>query len=304
MKTFRNMHPYNYDGMMPDNIKELISKRGFDGLSDSDREGAGWAQLVNGERILMVDGRILVKYHHAVREPNRAAVLHLANEREQKALEEGREITKELQEELEDQVMNEIIKYAPVKNESVYILICPDDNLLLTSASSAKKSEDACSYLRRTIETLPVTPWGDNSHLSAVITACLASEGADSICNLPENLVINTYGKTVLTGDDNSLKIILDGVSNNTPEARQVIDGMIVRSVEMDLVHRPNNGQLKNLASFMLHIPARGNVHLKAFDYDDDSTDEVECSGQKYITEMLLVAKYTKEILHGLQNIN
>ena len=300
MKTFRNAFPYITDTPIPANIADLLEKHRFDGLSDSDRRGQGWG-YIGDERMIHVDGKFLFRYYFSQRKANPLAVRHLAGERQQKAIDEGRELTGDLIDEIRLQAENEVIKYAPVTSVSVFILFWPAKRLLIASGSTAAKCEDALSMLRRTLDGLSAVPWGLSHTMSHAVTEYMTAKSR--VYKLPDNLVISPFGKVIFSGVlDSSLKIVLDGVQNDTEDAKNMLEGMSARSVEMSLIDRPDNGQIKNQANFVLHMPLSGNVHLKNFDYDDDI--EREGGDMLYIAEMYLVSAYMPDILLALEDFS
>lgn len=297
MKTFRTAFPYVLEKALPDNLEDLIADRGFDGLTDTARLGHGWSHVANDNRLLFVDGKYLLRYLSCQRKPDAVAAARLVDERIQQATEAGREISLDLKLEMQVQAENELMKYAPVSSSVVYLLLWPAQRLLIASSGTVKKCEDALSYLRKTLDTLAVVPWGDSIRLSEVVTEHMTAE--ESIYHLPENLSISTFGKTLFTGVDSSLKVILDGVQNDTDDAKSMLSGMSARAVEMSLVRRPDNGQIENLANFTLQMPNVGNIHFKKYDYDDDvERDDI---AQELISEMHLICSYTQQILSALQ---
>ncbi|MFW5407217.1 recombination-associated protein RdgC [Pectobacterium brasiliense] len=305
MKTFKTLFPYKIDIVLPNNIAELIELKPFNGLNDSSRSASGFAIIGDDFRSVISDGRVLVKYVSASRTANSAAVKQLTNERIDSAIAAGRDITENVKKELEDQAHNEIIRYAPISTWSAYLLICPSEHFIFAAGGNAKKCEEALSLLRHTLGRLPVLPWGFGGIESRMITLHLTSADPDAY-KLPDNLAISRFGKTVVTGtgEDTSLKLTLDGVRNDTKEAKALIEGMAVRAAEMSLVERPANGQIKNLADFVLHLPLSGNPHLKRFDYDNDDPgyESAETEHHRCAVEMLLVAKTTTQILKSLES--
>lgn len=296
MKNFRCAFPYISKTVVPDNINELLIERAFDGLTDSQREGQGWARI-GDERMLTVDGKYLFRYFASKRRPDQLAVQRLVHERIDEVAAEGRDITPELQEELYFQAENDVMKYSPISSTAIYILMWPARRLLLVSGGTASKCEDALLFLRKTLGSLHAMPWGSSYLTATAVTKNMTD--SNSIYKLPSMLAISPYGKTLFTGEDTSLKITLDGVSNDTDDARNILSGMTARSVEMSLFNRPDNGQIENLANFNLVMPPNGNVHFKSFDYDDDM--ERDDLSQALIAEMHIVANYSHQILSGLE---
>lgn len=297
MKNFRSVFPYVTKTPLPDNINNLLEERAFDGLSDSHRSGQGWAK-VGEERIVTVDGKHLLLHQISKRKADQGAVQRLVKERVDQITTEEREITPELMEELHTQAENEVIKYAAISTSTTYILIWPAKHLLLVAGGTASRCEDALSYLRKTLGSLEAMPWHNSYLLSRAVTEIMTF--SDSIYKLPPTLAISPFGKTLFTGEDSSLKIVLDGVSNDTDDAKNILLGMTARTVEMSLQNRPDNGQIENLANFNLVMTKNGNVNFKSFDYDDDI--ERDDYHQDLIAEIHIVANYSLQIMSGLEN--
>ncbi|EKN3944413.1 TPA: recombination-associated protein RdgC [Yersinia enterocolitica] len=304
MKMFKTCFPYLTEIELPADMAELVEKKAFDGLTDSARSGFGWSKIVPDVRMIISDGRALLLYRKSERVENRAAVQQLVEERQKKAEENGIVVSDDLLREFEHTATNEIIRFAPLKTWSAYILICPVEKHIYVSAANAAKCEDALSLLRKTLGSLYATPWGFGGLEATVLSDHLSCEaGKTNYYPLPDSLIISPFGKTIFTGSDSSLKGTFDGVGINSPEAKSLISGMKIRSVEMAFVERPADGQLKNLAEFSLHIPANGNLHFKGYDYDNDermSEEEADDAQHVYAVEMLLVASYTPQIMRNL----
>lgn len=297
MKNFRSAFPYITETSLPDNINDLLEERAFDGLSDSQRYGQGWSKI-GEDRMINVDDKYLLRHQMSKRSADKAAVQRLVKERADRITEEGREITSELMEELNTQAENEVIKYAAISTNITYILIWPAKRLLLVAGGTASKCEKVLSFLRKTLDGLDARPWNDSYLLSMAVTKVMTT--GSSVYKLPPTLAISPFGKTLFNGEDSSLKIVLDGVSNDTDDAKNMLLGMTARSVEMSLQNRPDNGQIENLANFNLVMPKNGNVHFKAFDYDDDA--ERDDYYQDLIAEIHIVSNYAIQIMTGLEN--
>ena len=163
MKTFRTAFPFVLDTLPPGNFEDLVNARAFNGLTDTMRKGQGWRLVADDKRLLRVDDKFLLCHLSSERKADRAAVLRLKDERVAAAIESGRDVDIALEFELEQQAENEVIKYAPVKNSAVYLLLCPSKRLLIASGGTSARCEDALSFLRKTIDSLSVMPWGDVS---------------------------------------------------------------------------------------------------------------------------------------------
>lgn len=295
MKTFRTAFPYVLDSKLPEDFEELLTERAFDGLTDTLRNGQGWRCITDNQRMLCVDDKHLICHLASERKADAVAVRRLVDERINAAANDGREVSPELLEEFRVQAENEVIKYAPIKNSAVYLLLWPAKKLLIASGGTAARCEDALSYLRKTIKSLHALPWGVVSVTENVITDYMIHQQG----KLPNDLIISQFGKTTFTGADNSLKVVLDGIQNDTDSAKDLLNGLKARSVEMSLIKRPDDGQIEYLASFVLQLPPGGNIHFKNFDYDDDV--ERDRLGIALIAEMHLVSAYVQQIVKSLQ---
>lgn len=295
MKTFRTAFPYVLDSKLPDNFEELLIERSFDGLTDIQRKGQGWRRVTDDQRLLCVDDKYLICHLASERKADAVAVRRLVDERINAAADDGREVSPELLEEFRVQAENEVIKYAPIKNSVVHLLLWPAKKLLIASGGTSARCEDALSYLRKTIDSLHALPWGVVSVTENAITDYMINQhGA-----LPDDLIISQFGKTTFTGADSSLKVVLDGIQNDTESARELLNDLKARSVEMALIKRPDGGQIEYMANFVLHLPPGGNIHFKNFDYDDDV--ERDSLGMALIAEMHLVSAYVRQIIKSLQ---
>lgn len=295
MKNFRTAFPYVLDTSLPENFDELLIERSFEGLTDTLRKGQGWRIVAEGKRLLCVDDKYLLCHLVSERKPDAVAVRRLVDERINATVDDGRDVSPELLDEYRVQAENEVIKYAPIKNSAVYLLLWPAKKLLVASGTTAARCEDALSYLRKTIGSLHALPWGVVSVTEHAVTEFMLNKRG----TLPADLIISQFGKTVFTGVDSSLKVVLDGIQNDTDSARELLNKLKARSVEMSLIKRPDNGQIEYMAEFVLQLPPGGNIHFKSFDYDDDV--ERESLDAALIAEMHLVSSYARQILKSLQ---
>jgi len=71
---------------------------------------------------------------------------------------QARKLRRKEKEAIKDEVMQDLLPRAFLKNSLTFAYIAPRDNMLVINASSRKKAEELLVYLRRSLGTLPVIP--------------------------------------------------------------------------------------------------------------------------------------------------
>lgn len=302
MKNFKSLFPFKTEEEIPTNIKEKIDEVKFDNLPAGFYSASGFATIANNDRVIESDGRHLFKYVEQSRQVNAHAVEALYQERLQKASEDTIR-DGQLCKELYDQAERESLKYSPIKSSVVFIIVDAATGLVLCGGSTVKKCEDALKKLRSALGTFPVLPLWFGERTTRVLATYIAKPESrpHSGHALPEYLVLSPVGKTVATGADSSQKASFDGIRLTDEGMQSVLAGMDVRSVEMNLIDRPADGQADIKANFVLCSSIQGDLHLKGFDYSGSlSPSEGDDLAHEYATEMLIVSKYTARIVNGL----
>lgn len=92
---------------------------------------------------------------------------------------EGRKPSKKEYAQLRDQVEFELLPKSHIKRTSVYVLVCPEDNLVFAFTSSAKKADEAMTILSALINEThtnswaPYSPGGDLvSWMTSLVKSC------------------------------------------------------------------------------------------------------------------------------------
>lgn len=109
---------------------------------------------------------------------------------------EGRKPKKTEKDSFKDEVIQELLPRAFSKYSNTLIWICNEKGLIFVESGSAKKAEDALALLRKTLGTLPVTPFTTETPIETTLTHWIKEQ------EIPQ-------GFTVL--DEAELKAVLEG---------------------------------------------------------------------------------------------
>lgn len=90
----------------------------------------------------------------------------------------GMPVRKKERDALRDEIIHELLPRAFSFSRRLYAYIDPMAGWLVVDGASAKKTEEFASWLRRSLESLPVTPPSVNERPSAVMTRWLTEGGA------------------------------------------------------------------------------------------------------------------------------
>ncbi|MEH6628127.1 MAG: recombination-associated protein RdgC [Motiliproteus sp.] len=89
-------------------------------------------------------------------------------------LQQDRKVRKKEKDSLKDEITFELLPKAFSRYQKTYAFIDPKNGLLMVDASSAKRAEDLCSFLRKTLGSLPVAIPKMNIAPAAVMTQWLS----------------------------------------------------------------------------------------------------------------------------------
>lgn len=301
MNLFSSIFPYTTKNEIPADINERLNNFAFDELPDGRSKASGFALLTESDRAVNANQRYLFKYVEQSRKANINSVNRLYHQRLQQATESGRVLTGEEEAVHREQAEREVLKYAPISESVVFILYDDRAGRVLCSGGTVKKCEDALKKLRGVLgnlQTLPLTYELAGKTLARHL-AHHASRPAHHAAHLPEWLHIPAQGKVVAT--DDGQKATFDGIDVRGDGLRDVIGGMEVRAVEMELCERAGDGKRKVLASFVVHLPEKGNLHLKGYDFDGSRTEKSGDAAHDYAVTMHIIATDVWRVLLGLQ---
>lgn len=302
---FKNLVPYYLKSTLPEDFPELIAQRWFDGLGSNDSEGHGFALITADKRVIESDGRYLVCYLHQKKSINPVTAQQLLQERIDKLAEQALELVTAFNPldpvELEIQIRQEMLRYAPIKGERIWMLICPAEHRLYVSASSRNSAERATGALRTVMGSLKTTPVDYCGEVSDRFTNLLRYP--ESV-TLPKGLLVEYCGQIFCSGDEGE-RISAKNVAFDSESASAVLDGMRVRSIELGVEQITGQSTW-----FQFCISADDDFIIKKFNYAEDALVELDTQQaneegdgdelHQYAVEMLIVGRYTVRVLDVL----
>lgn len=297
MKNFKSIFPFMTTSEIPQNIQVCLSDYQFRDLTDSLHESKGFACLSQSDLFIKADNRWLFKYVENKRTANTLAVNRLFQQRLQKATDNGRELSKEDRDELFDQGRREVLKTAPISEAVVFILYDQNVGRVWCAGSTAAKCQTALKALRRAIGSLKTTPLCYD--FAGRLLSRQLCKGMSYREGFPDNLMIPENGKVVAVSEDQ--KVTFDGLDIRDEGVGDVLRGLEVRSMEMYLAKPKANEEAEVVATFVLHVPATGPVHIKALDYSGAGAGVDGDDAHHYATEMLIVGGFAWEIFDTLR---
>lgn len=297
MKSFKSIFPLLTTTKIPDNISSCLEDYAHRELTDTLHDTKGFVLLTESERFITADNRWLFRYAETKRKANAPAVQRLHQQRLQKATDKGREITRELSEELRQQAIAEVLKTAPITESVVDLIYDENAGRIWCGGGSAGKCQKAIKHLRSALGSLKTTPLLYD--LAARHVARQLCQGADYMRGFPANLLIPENARVLASDGDQS--VTFDGVDLRDEGVGSVLQGMMVRAVEMVLLRPGSDGKCEHVASFILHIPESGAVYLKSLDYQGEGAGDEGDTAHHFATEMLIISGFAWEIFDTLR---
>lgn len=282
---------------IPDDLEACLLPHAFRELSDNLHSSKGFEYLTPGNLFLKADNRWLFKYKENERKANKHAVNRLIQEWLQNATEAGREPTKEDQDAYREQAVREVLKTAAISELVVHIIFDEKAGRVWCGGSTISQCKKALRHLRNAVGTLKTTPL--EYDFAGRLLARQLCKGMQYAEGFPASLSIPANGKLVAVSEDQ--RVTFDGVDLRDEGVGDVLSGMEARALEMYLVRPEPNQDAEVVATFMLHIPATGPVHLKGLDYAGSGADAGGDEAHHYATEMLIVSGYAWEIFDTLR---
>lgn len=177
---FKNLKIYRFTqsfDMSPEELEEALGEEIFEPCGRHSKESLGWTpplgrhgtQLVhtaNGQNMLCLQKEDRILPASVVND----ALLERVESLEAK---EGRKVFRKEKLQLKDDVIAQLLPKAFTKRQKVFSYISPKERLLVINTSSHNQAEIFLSFLRRTIDSLPVVPVGTKGTPPDIMTTWL-----------------------------------------------------------------------------------------------------------------------------------
>lgn len=304
---FKNLIPYKFErdendfsliSVALEKEKDLL----FNKIEDSQKYAEGFGCIVDDKFMIESDNRILLKVVFASKEVNRLTIKAMLEDRIEKAKQETgvTEVSKEVIDIYEQQIEAECLRFAQVRYKNVYLLIDLYSCYIYAATSTTNLAEDALHLLRKLIGKLACKSINSIS-APFLFSKLLVNEVHAN--GFPDNLKIPSWPD--LTAKNEESKISLSGISRKEKYFIEMLDGVDIKSINMELIETAENAQKGSvLASFILFFGNENVFIFKKFNYDLDSYYneflETDDSSYKYTVDMLLTGRYMDKILTSL----
>ncbi|ECA8972949.1 hypothetical protein ETB55_21940 [Salmonella enterica subsp. enterica serovar Omuna] len=302
---FKNLVPFYLNSTLPGDFTELIEQHRFDGLDSNDSSGHGFTLITPERRVIESDGRYLVCYLSQQKKINPGTAAQLLQERLDKLAEQALELVIPLapinEEDLEVQIRQEMLRYAPIKSERIWLLICPAEHRLYASATSRSSAERATASLRSAIGSLKTYSVDYSADVSDRFTSLI--KYPDSV-ERPAGLRVEYCGQVVCAGREGE-RLTTKNIDLDSETAADILTGLQVRSIELGALQK--TGQC---VWFQLCISTDDDFVIKKFNYAEDAGVELDTQQaneegdgdelHQYTVEMLIVGRYAARTLDVL----
>lgn len=175
-KMFKSLIIYNMSedlSITEEDLNKQMPALAFKPCGSQDLKSTGWVAPLNGspELFFAANGHILlhIKTEEKILPAGVIKDYHL-EKIEQFEEREGRKCKKTEKDTLKDEVIHELLPRAFSKFNIVPIWINPAKKMIMVEAGSSKKAEDALALLRKTLGSLPVTPFTTESPIEYTLT--------------------------------------------------------------------------------------------------------------------------------------
>jgi recombination associated protein RdgC len=167
---FKNLLVYRFTKpfeLEPQELAEKLQERAFQPCGSQDVSGYGWVPPLgrNGEDFVHAVGGYMMICAKRQEKVLPAAVVneHLAEQVEAIQQQEGRAVGRKERMSLKEEITFTLMPRAFARSSDQFAYIAPQDGLLVVNAASTKRAEELMSYLRDTIDSLPVIPLTANN---------------------------------------------------------------------------------------------------------------------------------------------
>ena len=173
---FKNLMVYNMGDDLSINVEALnnaMANFTFRPCGGMDLKSSGWVAPLKGseEVCYFSNGQILLNILTEEKILPSAVIKEFVEEKIERFEErEGRKPKKAEKDTFKDEVIQELLPRAFSKYNKTAIWINNDKKLIMVEAGSSKKAEDALALLRKTLGSLPVTPFASNFPIELTLT--------------------------------------------------------------------------------------------------------------------------------------
>ncbi len=180
---FKNLVFYRFTSPFttsPEELEKQLQAASFVPCRSQEQMKYGWTKPMGklGDQLTHAsDGRILICARKEEKILPASVVKDFLQDKvEQIEQEQDRKVRKKERDSLKDEIIFELLPRAFSRFQDTFAYIDPQNNLLVVDASSAKRAEDLCSFLRKTLGSLPVAIPAMNHAPAATMTHWLSEE--------------------------------------------------------------------------------------------------------------------------------
>jgi len=182
---FKNIRLYRFTkpfDLSPETLEEKLAAHRFQPCSKHDKAKYGWVAPLgrHGDMLTHVTGNCMMICAQKQEKILPSSVVNeaLTEKIEELEAKQGRKIFRKEKLQLKDDIIVTLLPQAFNRNQRIYAYISPKDDLMVVDSSSASKAEELLSFLRTSIETLPVIPPVSQNIPSDIMTSWLQQQAA------------------------------------------------------------------------------------------------------------------------------